>query len=413
MRSLAAGCLILLNLSFAAKLIAQKDQPAPAETPFRPEVPSRQIDLSHSEALTGLLDNSVLYRASGCSSQGVIYSNVRTVTLAGSQIQVAEVYAANDQRQVTKFDLNFPTGYGRVSARQLYPSGHRLLVLLQASQPLDPGVNLPPNQMVPFLSTLDLDTGEKNVIPLSLDFQVVKAAIFDSGKLLVVGMDPVNKVPVLALLREDGTLQQKLELDADDLKAEPPRLRAEERRPAQDGSGAAKATAAAVETVPVSGIDRSNRVPQQIDPVQRQLSRMLNSAQLVPWGGAILLVESGPKPRIDKVRDSGEHDAVKIELPEGARLTRVLGSSEKDTWVVAATSGGFRPGVERRAAEPVKDRFFEVDPFTGTINDELTVTGPTAAQVTCAANGRLAAVYLGATDQASGQQVLGYASAPR
>jgi hypothetical protein len=399
-----AGCLVLLNLAFAAPLIAQKDAPAATNVPAKPDIAVRQIDLSHSDSLTGLLDNSVLYRASECSSRGVIYSTVRSVVLPGSAVQVAEVYAANDQRQVSKFDLNVPANYGRVSPRQIYPSEHRLLVLLQASQPLAPGETLPQNQTVSFLSTLDLDTGEKTVLPLSLDFQVGKAAIFDSGKLLVLGTDTVTKTPLLALLREDGTLQQRLDLNPDDYKTDGPQLRGEDGRPG--GTGAANGASQ-------PGTDRNGRPQPPFDPAQRQLSRLLNVSQFVPWGGAILLVQPGPKPRIYKVRDSGELDAVKLDLPEGVRLTRVLGSSEKDTWVVAATSGGFSPGVERRAAEPVKDRFFEVDPFTGAVNDELTVTGPTAAQVTCAANGRLAAVYLGSADQSSGQQVLGYASAPR
>ena len=382
--------ILILPLSLAAQDDRPKEDPpaASAKTSNAPTVPTRTIDLTYLDSLNALPNAGAFSYASGCSSNGTVYSAVHAVTVLGSGLQQAEIYAADEQRNVTKVALAFPTTYKQINIRQFYPAEHRAVVLLQATQPSDPNVILKPGQSVSLISSLDLDTGEQRIVSPDATIQVVKAAIFDSGKLLVLGLDATGQTPVLALLHEDGTLQQTIELDPRDYQPLPPARQPESPRLLD-------------QTVPA--------VPQ------RQVARALANAQFVPWGNAILLVQPGLKQRIYKVRDSGEQDVVLIVLPENARMLHVLGSSGKDTWIVTAVQGQSSTGGQRSSntQSPSNNLFFEIDPFTGNVLDQLVINGPRASQVACAADGRVTAIYLGPADPATGQQNLGYAAAPR
>jgi hypothetical protein len=108
---------------------------------------------------------------------------------------------------------------------------------------------------------------------------------------------------------------------------------------------------------------------------------------------------------------------ITIKLPDGFITERILGSSDRDSWVLMAhppVSLTRIAGAPSAATPPA--RLFEIDPETGDVIDQLNLVGTQASSVACAAHQKLTALYvLGNPDGAQhpDDDQLSYASAAR
>lgn len=369
--------LLLASDSFAQK----KGNPVNGQSPIR----TRLVDLTRVEPLPGYPASTV----SGfphCSSDGSIFSEVYATSDRPDVAEFPDLYSISELREVKKIKLPLPNGYQHASLRSLFPAKSEIVALIQVSQPKAPDSEVKKGQKIFFLSLTDLDgSGQKN-IRLDLRFEPSKAAIFDAGRLLVLGVDTINQQPVLALLHEDGSLDRMMDLDERTYEPSHALNHIYKGRPGES---------------------------QTLAP-QRLVSNALNNAQFVPWGAEILLAQPGSKLPVYRLRAGGQQEAVTVKLPEGSLLETILGSSERDTWVIRTKdASSFEKVTNGGVVENPPEKLFEVDPQTGEVIDQLLIKGPHPGELSCAAHGKLSALYYGLPERANVPDEITYASAPR
>ena len=364
----------------------QTQRPAPQKAPAPPP-PIRTLDLTHTEPIPSLAAPNVNGYPAVCSSDGTIFVQPFSSTTQQPGAHPA-IFSISDTREVGIVTVSLPSDYNQVNIRSLFPTPQELVAVVQASQPTDPNVPVVKGRPTSFLSINPRDSADSRLLQLDLPFNVVRAALLSSGDFLVLGNDTVNQLPVLAMLGSDGTLKKMLDLD--------PRLYL------QSKELAANATSRTSDT----------RTAQQ-----KMVQRALSSARFVPFGDQVLLVQTGTTMPVLRFTSSGDPDPVTIKLPPGFVLDRILGSSDRDTWVLLATPP--RPLARMTSsqdAEGSPNHLFEVDPITGEVIDELALTGTQNSNVACAAHQKLTALYTvraASTDANTQQDQLSYASAPR
>jgi hypothetical protein len=287
---------------------------------------------------------------------------------------------------VKKIPLPFPSEFKVGMSLSFFPSENELITLLQVSQSTDPTVPSRRGEKIFFLSITDRDGDHKKLINLNIGFEPAKAAMFSSGEILIVGSDTTNLEPVLALLKTDGTLDRRLDLD---------------ERPFDSSNELHK-------------LDKTKSNDSNTLARQRFVMSNLNKAMFTPWGDEILLVQPGSKLPVYRIHASGQASPVSINIPEGNLIYSILGSGSGDSWVVTARNpDAFQKFAKTGVIENPQEQIFEVDPFTGNVIDQLSVKGPHPSAISCAANKQLSVVYYGNPPKESVPDELTYASAPR
>jgi hypothetical protein len=376
---LAVSLVLLPSIALAQKSSIPTRQ---AGTAPQPQLPNRTLDLTHVESLPGL----PAWTSTGspiCSSDGTTFAEVYAVSGKPETALFPEIYSISDQREIKKLSLLTPTGYKYFLLQSLFPTEHGLVALIQADQPKASDGSAQEKGLVSFLSTMDRDGDEKEIVKLDLAFEPAKAAILDSGEFLIVGTDRANFNPVLALVHADGSLDRILDLDT-------------------RSYGLSK---------DLGRINGGKATDSNTTALQRRTQSALSAAQFVPWGSEIVLLQPGSNFPVYRFSRSGLQGAVTIKLPDGFLLDSILGSSEKDSWVVLTKdASSFQKVATGGVVENPTQHIFEVNPHTGEVIDQLSVKGPQPGEVSCAANGKISVVYYGSPQQAN---ALTYASAPR
>ncbi len=361
-------------------------QPAPQKA-TAPPPPIRTLDLTHTEPIPSLAAPNVNGYPAVCASDGTIFVQPFS-SMAQQPGAHPAIFSISDNHEVGMITVSLPEDYSQVSIRSLFPTPQELVAVVQASQPTDPNATALRGRPISFLSINPRDSVDSQLLQLDLPFNVVRAARLSSGDFLVLGNDTVNQLPVLALLGSDGALKKMLDLD--------PRLYLQSKELAANAS---------------------SRTADTRTAQQKIVQRALSSARFVPFGDQVLLVQTGTTMPVLRFTSSGDPDPVTIKLPPGFVLDRILGSSERDTWVLLATPPRSLARIASgQAAESSPNRLFEVDPVTGEVIDELALTGTENSSVACAAHQKLTALYTlrsASTDPNTQQDQLSYASAPR
>jgi len=377
----------IVSSAFHICILAQK----PVATDKRESAPgvvlvSRSIDLGRIEALHGLPESTVVGYPLHCSTTGNTFFEVYGQADKPGVSYFPDIYRISDHGEVTKIAVPSPQDYKQIVAMGLFASEQRLIVLAQVGQPKDPNAHWNKDEKLFFLVTVAQDGSDQKLIKLALPFDPMKAAVFNSGEILILGMDPINLAPVLALLHSDGSVNRILDMDFGGL------------GPSAGSKG----------IVAVKPGDSNSAA------LQRQMLGNLRTAQFVPWGAEILLVQPGTKQPVFRIKDSGISTAVSIHIPDSSLMESILGSGEKDTWVVRTDSEGSMAKVANGGvAENSPQELFEANPFTGEIIDRLDVRGPQPGEVSCAANHTLSAIYYGLPSKPDVPDQLTYASSLR
>ncbi len=348
--------------------------------------PVRNLDLTRVESLVGLPASTVIGYPQRCSSDGYIFLQVYADASTPDVAYTPRIYRISSQREVKKIPLPLPSEFKVASSLSFFPSEDGLITLLQVSQPTDPAAPSRRGERIFFLSITDRDGGHQKLINLNLGIDPAKAAMFSSGQILIVGSDTANLEPVLALLKTDGTLDSRLDLD--------------ERQ--FDSSEE------------LHKLNKSKSSDSNTLARQRFVTSSLNNAVFTPWGDEILLVQPGSKLPVFRIHASGQINTVSINIPEGNLINSILGSGSEDSWVVTARSPTiFQNFAKNGVVENIQEQIFEVDPLTGNVIDQLSVKGPHPSEISCAANKKLSVFYYGNPPKENVSDQLTYASAQR
>jgi hypothetical protein len=144
------------------------------------------------------------------------------------------------------------------------------------------------------LMTFALDGTLKSQLSLDMPFDVLQAAPFRSGMLLVAGIDRDTKDPIIALASENGSYLRRLtvkgDLDRDTFKTDPNAMKGME-----------------------------------------SFESHLENSSLIPDGTEILLVRNETDTPVFAVRQSGEVKAVRVKGPPGYKPFSI--TPTRDGWI--------------------------------------------------------------------------------
>jgi hypothetical protein len=146
-----------------------------------------------------------------CSNDGVTYlDGYRSVATQST----SELYSVSEEGDTQRIARALPSGYGRVLVKDFFAGDRSLISLLEASG--GKSASGDPKKISFFLSLSDRDGGHPSLVELNIPFQPYKVAILGLGEILVLGLDTSNGVPLLAMIRDDGTVDRFVDLDNGD-----------------------------------------------------------------------------------------------------------------------------------------------------------------------------------------------------
>lgn len=274
-----------------------------------------------------------------CSSDGLSYFD----TSAGTPTP-ADLYTVSATAEVKHLRRKLPSGFTDLSVVDFYPASHLLVTFFQAEKRDDPDAK--PTATEYILSLSDHDGDQSDLLDLRLSFKPLNVAAFASGEFLVIGWDTANQQPVLAILKEDGTVRRFVNLAA----------------------------------------------LQHPDPISEVTLELLSAAAFVPWGDDVLLTFPRTTRPARLIRAVGQDLVVPLPIPPGYTLHDVLGS-DGHTPVVARVQA-IPPPDEPKSSPPPALKLFEFYPSQATPFRELVFEKTPPASVTCAAKSLLTAVFL-------------------
>jgi hypothetical protein len=354
----------LLQFCFFACALAQVEikQPALRQT---------QVDLTHSERLPGLPATGAFAYPFSCASDGVLYAGELVFDQEGRAVStIPDLYSVSRFGTVKLIPRPLPTNtYKQVDSPSFFAAGSSLATLIRASKLTDQSGIVHPGTDF-FLSITDPEGDHPKLIQLHLEFNAAKVAVFGSGDFIAVGLDRTTFEPVAALLGPDGQLRRYLDVF-----------------PRADG----------VEKDPASESTRKH-----------DLTLSIGAVQFAPWGDDILMTAPGTDTSsVYHFRAGGQVERVRIKLPGDQQVAGILGSGGRDTWVIRTRSAEAAKMMAKvHVLENPEEFLYEVNPVNGELLRELDVKGPLPAEVACAADGKLTAIYAGGVQQGAPDQLV-------
>ncbi len=356
---------------------------ASAQSPGAQQAAIREhrIELTGTVALPGLPNSGVLGYPATCSSDGDLYLGELVLKDGAVVSAIPDLFEVSATADVRRIPMPVPTDFKSADSPGFFAGEGVLVAVVSASHPADEQAAQAHPGATYFLSVTDSAGGHPRLIRLDLSFDVTKAAAFDSGGFVVLGMDRRSFRPVAAMLGADGQFKSYLDLFP---------------KPGDAAAG-----------------DETNPAAEKAR--RRAAILSIGEMQLAPWGSDVLMAAPGiDNSSIYHIRASGQVEKVSINLPNGEQLQGILGSGGKDDWVVRTMSAeSAKTMSEAHIVENPQESLYEVNPRSGEILGRLTVVGPQPGEVACAANGKLSAIYVGEPQQSGAPDKLVLASAPR
>jgi hypothetical protein len=272
-----------------------------------------------------------------------------------------ELYSISTAGGVMHLLRKLPIDYTNVLVRDFFAGDQQLVTLLEADQ-RDDGTDASPRVRDYFLSLEDQVGDSSNLVRLDIRFKPVKVARFASGDVMVLGWDEGNLLPMLAMVKGDGTAGRFVDLDA----VRPTVPRDAHGNPARSEAAAQLAT---VES--------------------------LQGATFVAFGSEVLLTWSETTKPIVALSLSGEARMIPVGIPAGYVLNDVLVSSGgRGTLVLRVKEADVRTQPKAdEAAKPPKMKLMEFDASHGSFIRTITFDKPLVSDVTCAPNFSLVAMF--------------------
>ena len=328
--------------------------------------PLREIHFSGGKPVLGLPTGDVVSHAH-CSSDGINFLDLypdSATALPGPSMP--ELYSVSSTASVKHLARKIPVDYTDISVRDFFVADHTLVTLLHAERREDGDTAAPPRDVRYFLSTSDYDGDSASLVSLDVKFKPLKvAACFGSGDFLVLGWDEFNLLPLLALVKEDGTIRRFIDLD---------------RKPTEPYK--ARSSIKEVESPPETRLDLAT----------------LQRAAFVPFYGQVMLTYPGTRKRHPRTHSSlGGAGTIPIALPGGFVLHDVL-PRRRQAYPGPARRGEAGFSADRKETEVS----FETDNTCGclkwtlcygTLLREFYFDKPAVADVTCSPANKLTTIF--------------------
>jgi hypothetical protein len=299
-----------------------------------------------------------------CSTDGMEFLDLSWGSATSDASAAPDLYRISPDGEVRELLRKLPPNFSNVSVRDFFAGDRTVVTLLEAVNRDDGTEASPPREKEYFLSTSDHDGDLNSLVQMDVRFKPVRIARFGAGDFVVLGWDEGNLLPMLALLKEDGTIRRFVDMDS--------------RRP--DAAHVAHASEPGNETA------SAEQTHATLDSLQ--------DAAFVAYGSELLLTYPGTNKPVHALSAVGEGRSIPIALPGGYVLHDVLASDSHGVLVVRARAveDPAKAATGGAAQEP-QMRLFEVSAYTGALLRELVFAKPRVSEVTCAANSSLTAIF--------------------
>jgi hypothetical protein len=320
----------------------------------------KTLNFSGGKALLGLPDGVVA--PPHCSPEGTTFLDFYKETKTDG---APELYSVSPSGEVKHLLRTLPKDFTSISIRDFFAAEHTLVTLIKVEKRDDPNSEDSRVETRYFLSVSDLDGDGGKLLELDLKFRPLKIAMLQSEEFIVLGWDDNNLVPVLALLKEDGTLRRFMDLD---------NRKYDGARELHEAYTSLKEAASA--------------------PATKAVLRSLESAKFVPNGDQVLLTQPGSALAVVVLSALGEESSVPLHLPAGFLLHDLLVSDAHSSWVVRAQAAeDFKKFATDHVVENPRQRVFEVSSVNGSLIREFLFDKPHPMALTCAAHYKLSAIF--------------------
>lgn len=320
----------------------------------RPAWKQKEVSFRDAKPVVGLPGEEL--SASHCSADGTVFfeteSHIKNLARPDD-----DIYSVAMDGEVKRLHWEMPPlEFNGIEAVDFFTSSSELVTLFHAEK-YDPDKEGPIEKAY-FISTSDHDGDGGKLVRLDVKFRPLKVARLGRGDFILLGWDEANLLPELALLKPDGTLRRFIDLD---------------NKPT-DG-----------------GLDPFTMKGARAKPSEEEF-RALYDAEFSAFGDQVLLAQRWSNAPVHVLSGVGEERKIPVEFPAGFLLRDILPSMGNWTMVVRMTDK--RPIRATNLPQPPRvERVFEVDSNHGSLVREFTFDTPSAADVTCAPAGKIAAMY--------------------
>jgi hypothetical protein len=239
--------------------------------------------------------------------------------------------------------------------RDFFAGENTLVTLLEAEGRAGDDANSPPKEVAYFLSKSDHVGDLCSLVQMDVRFKPLRVATLGpDDDVLVLGWDMGNQLPLLAVMKDDGTVRRFIDLD---------------QRRSYGARGSAKESAAP----PSAGMTLES----------------LQGAVFVPWADQLMLTYPGTTKPLLFLTAAGELRSLSLGLPSGFVLRDVLaGSSPRG--LIARLQAEPDPKWKEISLPP---RLFEFSTSNGALLREIVFDNPRVADVTGIAKSSLIAIF--------------------
>jgi hypothetical protein len=319
------------------------------------------VRFSREKPVLGLPLGSSTTRAH-CSTDGTAFYDLTSSGGMAGQ----ELYSISSAGGVMHLLRKLPIDYTNVLVRDFFAGDQQLVTLLEEDQ-RDDGTDASPSRVRDYFLSLEDQSGDSsNLVRLDIRFKPVKVARFAPGDVMVLGWDEGNLLPVLAMVKEDGTIRRFVDLD--------------EVRP----------------SAPRDARGDDSRTEAETAKQERATLESLQGATFVAFGSEVLLTWPETTKPIWALGASGEARTIPIAIPSGYVLNDVLASSGgRGALELRVKEADVRTQPKAdESAKPPKMKLMEFDASHGSFIRTITFDKPLVSDVTCAPNSSLTAIFL-------------------
>lgn len=327
--------------------------------------PMRTVQFGSPTLTTLGSRGTVMTNLTGCSDDGVAFALIMddpdTAELVLHSIQA-------DGKSIP-YHLTRLSGYKDITMARRFFSGNRYVATLVDARP----DNGPAGQIAaPFISLVliyDRDGEFRRAVPVPADVNVQGIGVFDSGDVLLVGMDPATKAAKLTVVSQSGEPAHSFPLFDNDFNTAPDAAKKQPLMHTLQGGG-------------------------------------LDLVQAVAHDGNLLLVPGGTAQPMVEVSESGVVRSYDAHLPAGLVFETLL-NTDGTTWYVK-TYGDI--WVHDGGASMQEGPLFGINPADGSIRVELSPPVKATPRIVC----EHASEFLGVTtDRDSGRLEVESGSIPQ
>lgn len=326
---------------------------------------STKVQFSREKPVLGLPLGSATTRAH-CSTDGTVFYDLTSSGASAGQ----QLYGISTDGEVMHVLRKLPIDYTNVMVRDFFVGDKQLATLLEADK-RDGGTDASPPRVTDYFLSLEDQAGDvSDLVPMSVRFKPVKVARFASGDVMVLGWDEGNLLPVLTMVKGDGTAGRFVDIDA---------LR------------------------PIAERDANGKPVRSEAAAQLATLESLQGATFVAFGSEVLLTWPGTTKPILALSSLGEGRVIPVMIPAGYVLNDVLVSSGgRGTLVLRIKEADVRTQPKAdETSKPPQMKVMEFDATHGSIIRTLTFDKPQVSDLTCAPNFSLTAIFMDTIPDAS------------